>query len=79
MSVETIYEGPLFEMKPGGPRKWRVGRKVPLNVYEGSRPVCQCHNPEDAQRIVDAMNAALRSTILGGNPDSSAEGNPNES
>ena len=35
---------------------WRVGSKVPLNVYEGDRPVCQCHTPEDAARIVAAMN-----------------------
>ena len=35
---------------------WRVGRKVPLNVYDGDRPVCQCHNPEDAARIVAAVN-----------------------
>jgi hypothetical protein len=35
---------------------WRVGSKVPLNVYEGERPVCQCHTPEDAARIVVAMN-----------------------
>lgn len=34
---------------------WRVGRKVPINVYEGDRPVCQCHTVEDAQRIVSAM------------------------
>jgi hypothetical protein len=38
-------------------QRWRVGRKVPINVYEGERPVCQCHTPEMAQRIVDAMNA----------------------
>jgi hypothetical protein len=35
---------------------WRVGLKVPINVYEGDRPVCQCHTAEDAQRIVSAMN-----------------------
>jgi hypothetical protein len=35
---------------------WRIGSKVPLNVYEGNRPVCQCHTPEDAVRIVAAMN-----------------------
>lgn len=38
-----------------GPR-WRVGRKVPLNVYEGDRPICQCHTAADAARIVKAMN-----------------------
>jgi hypothetical protein len=36
---------------------WRVGKTVPLNVYEGDRPVCQCHAAEDAERIVQAMNA----------------------
>jgi hypothetical protein len=35
---------------------WRVGRKVPLNVYEGDRPVCQCHSEQDATRIMEAMN-----------------------
>ena len=41
----------------GGAETWRVGLKVPLNIYEGDRPVCQCHQPEDAERIVAAMNA----------------------
>lgn len=45
-----------------GPIRWRVGSRVPLNVYEGDRSVCQCHNPEDARRIVDAVN---RATFLG--------------
>lgn len=36
---------------------WRVGGKVPLNVYEGDRPMFQCHTPEDAARIVAALNA----------------------
>ncbi len=40
--------------------RWRVGSN-PLDVYEGDRPVCQCHNEEDARRIVDAVNATLRS------------------
>lgn len=35
---------------------WSVGSKIPLNVYEGARPVCQCHNEDDARRIVAAMN-----------------------
>ncbi len=39
---------------------WRVGSKVPLNVYEGDRPVCQCHTEEDAARLVKAMNAIPR-------------------
>ncbi len=37
---------------------WRVGSKVPLNVYDGDRPVCQCHTAEDAEAIVRAMNMA---------------------
>lgn len=36
---------------------WRVGRNVPLNVYDGDRPVCQCHTADDAARIVNAINA----------------------
>jgi len=36
--------------------KWRVGSKVKINVYEGDRPVCQCHNEKDAAEIVMAMN-----------------------
>jgi hypothetical protein len=35
--------------------KWRQGSKVKLNVYEGNRPVCQCHSEEDAARIVAAV------------------------
>ena len=37
---------------------WRVGRKVPINIYDGERPVCQCHCVEDALNIVKAMNRA---------------------
>ena len=36
--------------------EWRVGKNVPINVYEGDRPVCQCHTAIDAKAIVDAMN-----------------------
>ena len=50
---------PLLEKVEEGPGiTWRVGKKVPLNVYEGDRPVCQCHNAEDAQRIVQALAKA---------------------
>jgi hypothetical protein len=38
--------------------KWRIGTKVPINVYEGDRPICQCHTVSDAKRIVAAMNAS---------------------
>jgi hypothetical protein len=37
--------------------KWRIGSQVPLNVYDGDRPVCQCHNEQDAILIVNAINA----------------------
>jgi len=37
--------------------KWRIGHKVPLNVYKGDYPVCQCHTPQEALEIVDGMNA----------------------
>jgi len=36
--------------------RWRVGRKVPLNVYEGNKPMFQCHTPEDAARVVFLLN-----------------------
>ena len=36
--------------------RWRVGRKVPPNVYDGDRPVCQTHNDVDARLIVEAVN-----------------------
>lgn len=35
---------------------WRTGSKVPLNVYEGERPVCQCHSERDARWITAAVN-----------------------
>jgi hypothetical protein len=35
---------------------WRVGHKVPINIYAGDRPVCQCHSAEDALAIVSAVN-----------------------
>ena len=38
---------------------WRQGSKVPLNVYEGDRPVCQCHNADDAGVIVGAVDLML--------------------
>lgn len=36
--------------------RWRVGHHVPINVYEGDRPVCQCHTATDALQIVKALN-----------------------
>jgi hypothetical protein len=46
-------------------RKWRQGHKVPINVYQEDRPVCQCQNEQDAKAIVDAMNhePAIRDLI----------------
>jgi hypothetical protein len=42
------------------PKVWRVGTKVPINVYdENGYPVCQCQTKEYAKRIVAAMNKAL--------------------
>jgi len=35
---------------------WRVGGSVPLNVYDGNRPVCQCHTAEDTLLIVRSVN-----------------------
>ncbi len=43
------------------PPRWRVGRNVPINVYdENGRPVCQCHTALDARQIVEAVNHSLR-------------------
>lgn len=36
--------------------RWRVGAKVPINVYAGDRPVCQSHTAEDAALIVESVN-----------------------
>jgi hypothetical protein len=37
--------------------RWRIGTKVPINVYDGDRPVCQCQTVGDAKLIVRAVNA----------------------
>src|SRR3954463_16172050 len=36
--------------------EWRVGNHYQIHVYEGDRPVATFHNPEDAQRAVQAVN-----------------------
>jgi hypothetical protein len=36
--------------------QWRVGSKIPINVYDGDRPVCQCQTVADARKIVTAVN-----------------------
>src|SRR6266436_7354016 len=46
------------ESEPLAELCWRVGTKVPINVYEGDRPICQCQTTLDAKRIVAAVNAA---------------------
>ncbi len=37
---------------------WRVGSKVPLNVYENDRIMFQCHTPGDAVRVIAILNSA---------------------
>lgn len=34
----------------------RPTTKVPLNVYDGDRPVCQCRSQTDAKLIVNVVN-----------------------
>lgn len=46
--------------------QWRVGSKVPINIYEGDRPICQCHTAVDAKRIVAAVNG--ESVVQGDQP-----------
>jgi hypothetical protein len=41
---------------PTAVRYWRQGDQVPINIYEGNRPVCQCHSATDAREIVQAVN-----------------------
>jgi hypothetical protein len=44
---------------------WRVGTRVPINVYdENGAPVCQCQTADYARRIVNAVNA-VRSPLPG--------------
>lgn len=44
--------------------RWRVGSKVPINVYEGDRPVCQCQTAIDAANIVTAMNTKFAASRI---------------
>jgi hypothetical protein len=40
--------------------KWRIGKKVSINVYDGDdRPICQCHDEDEAKFIVEAVNHYL--------------------
>lgn len=43
----------------GTDTRWRIGRKVPINMYDGDRPVCQTHTALDARRIVDSVNKMI--------------------
>lgn len=43
-------------------QKWRVGGKVPLNVYKGDRPIFQAHSIEDARHL----SIAITVTVLRG-------------
>lgn len=45
----------MDKAEPNGSR-WRVGSKVPINVYKGDMPVCQCQTATYARQIVDAVN-----------------------
>lgn len=47
-----------LEVKPL--KEWRVGTKMPINIYEGDRPICQCHTVLDGKRIVEAVNGTAR-------------------
>jgi hypothetical protein len=48
-SAQTLADGYRFKFGP-------KFRQDTLNVYEGDRAVCQCHNERDARLIVAAMN-----------------------
>lgn len=41
--------------KEGQSTRFRVGSRVKLNVYDGDRPLCQCHSESDSQMVVDAL------------------------
>jgi hypothetical protein len=41
---------------------WRVGEKIPINVYDEDQPVCQTHTAAYASRIVEAINTSWRMT-----------------
>lgn len=59
-SEDLQRRAPTAVIEPVGPdrfgERWRVGSSVPINVYAGDRPVCQCHDAYDAMTIVTAVN-----------------------
>jgi hypothetical protein len=42
------------------PLNLRTVSRVRLNVYDGDRPVCQCHTAEDAAELVLRVNRDAR-------------------
>jgi hypothetical protein len=66
--TDDRFDGQHVFDNPGVRPVWRVGGKVPLNVYEGDRAVCQCHSAGDAGRIVEAMNAPGNTAIPSRDP-----------
>ncbi len=45
------------------PAPWHQGSQVPINIYEGDRPICQTHTVADAKRIVAAVNRAVEQEV----------------
>lgn len=45
-----------------GPGEFRIGRKVPRNVYRGDLPLFMAATDEDAASLVELLNAGLRAT-----------------
>jgi len=60
MPEQNPTESPKQPDKPSFTR-WRTGTRVPINVYEGERPICQCQTAMDAKLIVLAVNSLLES------------------
>jgi hypothetical protein len=45
--------------------KWRVGRSVPLNVYDAKgNPICQCHTSESATFLVNCVNHRILDSLI---------------
>ena len=51
--------GGISDLTQAPSGKWRVGSRVPLNVYENDRPMFQCHTVVDAARVVALLNAGV--------------------
>lgn len=61
-ATELAVRAVIEKIESGGQRimSWRVGNKIPVNVYKDDRPVCQCQTSDDAARIVKTMNERER-------------------